>query len=109
MQHWRTFGPNIPCQVASPQSRTPFLRATVAYQGPDTQRKYHWTPELCLRKFPGEARRILEPDEPLIWRSPQFCPLSHAENGTPANYDLPSPAEWDMMPDMVGTEDENAA
>jgi hypothetical protein len=28
---WRTVGPNIPCQVASQQSLTPFLRADPAY------------------------------------------------------------------------------
>ena len=26
-RHWRTVGPDIPRQVASPQSLTPFLRA----------------------------------------------------------------------------------
>jgi hypothetical protein len=31
MHHWRTLGPDIPRSVASPQSRTPFLRTPVVY------------------------------------------------------------------------------
>ena len=31
MHHWRTLGPDIPRPVASPQSRTLFLRATTVY------------------------------------------------------------------------------
>ena len=31
MHHWRTVGPDIPCQVASPQSLTPFLQAFIVY------------------------------------------------------------------------------
>jgi len=31
MHHWHTVGPDIPCQVASPQSLTPFLRTFIVY------------------------------------------------------------------------------
>ena len=31
MHHWRTGDLDIPCQVASPQSLTPFLQADVEY------------------------------------------------------------------------------
>ena len=34
MHHWRTLGPDIPRSVASPQSRTPFLRASTVYHLP---------------------------------------------------------------------------
>jgi hypothetical protein len=47
---WRIGGPNIPCQVASPQSLTLFLRAWSAYRAPASCRNYLWTSELCLRK-----------------------------------------------------------
>jgi len=48
--HWRTGDLDIPCQVASPQSLTPFLQAKRPYPSPHRNRKHHWTPEPCLRK-----------------------------------------------------------
>jgi hypothetical protein len=54
---------DIPCQVASPQSLTPFLQAAPVYPFEETVGKYHWTPDLCLRKSRGEAPPVLEPDE----------------------------------------------
>src|SRR3989339_395879 len=47
---------DIPCQVASPQSLTPFLQADPVYPRRQTIGKYHWTPDLCLenpRAKPG--------------------------------------------------------
>ena len=35
MHLWRTVGPDIPCQVASQQSLTPFLRAASTYRRPN--------------------------------------------------------------------------
>ena len=47
-RHWRTEGPDIPCQVASPQSLVPFLQAESVYLACGTICKYYWTPKLCL-------------------------------------------------------------
>jgi hypothetical protein len=47
---WHIGGPNIPCQVASPQSLTPFLRAWSAYRLSALCRNHLWTSELCLSK-----------------------------------------------------------
>ena len=46
---------DIPCQVASPQSLTPFLQAVPVYPRWQTIHKYHWTPDLCLEKSCGAA------------------------------------------------------
>ncbi len=60
-QAWRTVGLDIPCQVASPQSLTPFLQsvprssatakdeADTSYQGISHHFNNHWPPELCLK------------------------------------------------------------
>ena len=49
MHPWRTGDLDIPCQVASPQSLTPFLQADAAYPEWRHSCKPHWTPELCLK------------------------------------------------------------
>ncbi len=56
--------PDIPCQVASPQSLTPFLQAVPVYPRQRTIRKHHWTPDLCLenpRAKPGAFLSQLNP------------------------------------------------
>jgi hypothetical protein len=40
---------DIPCQVASSQSLTPFLQTVPVYPPQQTIHKYHWTPDLCLK------------------------------------------------------------
>lgn len=50
---WRIGGPNIPCQVASPQSLTPFLRVRSTYSASFVCRNDLWTSEACLRKSIG--------------------------------------------------------
>ena len=57
---------DIPHQVASPQSLTPFLQAASVYGFWQTACKHHWTPDSCLRKSRAEGPRVLEPDEPTI-------------------------------------------
>ena len=62
--------PDIPCQVASPQSLTPFLQAVPVYPRQRTIRKHHWTPDLCLenpRAKPG-AFEPVEPQNKAEWR-----------------------------------------
>ena len=46
----RTVDPDIPCQVASPQSLTPFLRAGPLYHLFRPASQHHWTPSSCLKK-----------------------------------------------------------
>jgi hypothetical protein len=46
------------------RARLRFSPAQPTYHGSDARHKYHWTPELCLKKSPAEGPRILESDEP---------------------------------------------
>ena len=77
MHLWRTVDPDIPCQVASPQSLTPFLRARPLYHRFRPASKHHWTPSSCLTKSirtRGQSPpRALQPDEPyfLHWLGTQ--------------------------------------
>ena len=58
MHHWRTGDLDIPSQVASPQSLTPFLQTDAAYQRRRHLCKSHWPPELCLQN-PLERKTTL--------------------------------------------------
>ena len=50
---WRIGDLDIPCQVASPQSLTPFLQAKTFYPQSWTGSNHHWTSEPCLEKSRG--------------------------------------------------------
>src|SRR5487761_1847895 len=91
---WRIGGPNIPCQVASPQSLTPFLRARSAYRANGSCRNRLWTSELCLRKSTaalpaGSGTQF--PDEPFLLSS-----IGHGGEGTGLGAGRPScgPCVW---------------
>jgi hypothetical protein len=67
MHHWRTVGPDIPCQVASQQSLTPFLRTGIRYPIRPLSSNSHWTPEYASkiqRTRQVIARRTLQSDDP---------------------------------------------
>ena len=72
MHLWPTVDPDIPCQVASRHSLTPFLRAGPLYHLFRPASQHHWTPSSCLKKsiqVRGRSPpRTLGPDDPLFIR-----------------------------------------
>ena len=68
MHLWRTVDPDIPCQVASPQSLTPFLRAQPLYTAARHQPPNTLGHRRHASKNPSRSRktppRTLQPDEP---------------------------------------------
>ena len=63
---------DIPCQVASPQSLTPFLQTGPLYPSWRTVGKYHWTPDLCLENPRAKPGAFLSRMNPKL--SPQGQP-----------------------------------
>ena len=60
-----TIGPDIPCQVASPQSPTPFLRVSLEYQRPHVRYRQPLDTGAMPAKSRAEGPHIAESDE--LW------------------------------------------